>query len=123
MSWLRTLGATLSGDDTVLGNVWDEICVQVQYEESIFWDAYKETVLTDFAARVSQLEYHVQIALGLQTPAGIQWRLGNEPDESEDPPINDDDIAAYLWSEYFLPHAERYTNKRIRRFIENARRG
>ena len=123
VSWLRTLEATLSGEGTVLANVWEEICVQVQYEESVFWDAYKETVLTDFAARVSTLPYHVQIALGLQTPEGFEWRFGNEPDESDDPPTNGYDIAAYLWSDFLLPHAERYTNTRIRRFLQNARPG
>jgi hypothetical protein len=121
VSWLQTLEATLSGDGTVLDNVWEEICVQVQYEESTLWDAYKETVLTDFAARFGELEYHVQIALGLQTPEGFEWRFANEPDGSNNPPTNDDDIAAYLWSEYLLPQAERYTNKRIRRFLQNAR--
>ena len=30
--------AMLSGDDSGLKNVWEEVCVQLQYEESIFWD-------------------------------------------------------------------------------------
>ena len=31
---------TLSGEDSGLNNLWDEICVQVQGEQSIFFDSY-----------------------------------------------------------------------------------
>jgi hypothetical protein len=34
----------LSGDDSELETPWDEICVQVQDEESFFWDTYDEIV-------------------------------------------------------------------------------
>jgi len=34
----------LSGDDSEQKNVWEEICVQLQDEESFFWDVYDETV-------------------------------------------------------------------------------
>lgn len=30
----------LSGDDSVLGNLWDEVCVQVQFRVSVYWDVY-----------------------------------------------------------------------------------
>jgi hypothetical protein len=33
-----------SGDGSGLENTWDEICVQIQYEQSIYWDAYDSTV-------------------------------------------------------------------------------
>jgi len=29
-----------SGDDTPLENLWDELCGQVQYRQSMFYDAY-----------------------------------------------------------------------------------
>ena len=34
----------LSGDDSGLKNAWDEICAQLQFEESFSWDVYDETV-------------------------------------------------------------------------------
>lgn len=34
----------LEASDHGLKNTWEEICVQLQYEESMFWDAYDETV-------------------------------------------------------------------------------
>ena len=41
---LRRMDATLSGDDTPLISVWDEIKEQVQNEESYYWDTYVETM-------------------------------------------------------------------------------
>ena len=36
---LQQMTVTMSGDDSGLKNTWDEICVQIQQEESFFWDA------------------------------------------------------------------------------------
>jgi hypothetical protein len=41
---LQRMKDTLSGDDSGLETTWDEICVQVQYEESVLWDIYDTTV-------------------------------------------------------------------------------
>jgi len=35
----RKLPAQLSGDDSGLNSVWEEICVQIQYEQSFWWNA------------------------------------------------------------------------------------
>jgi len=40
----RQMTDTMSGDDSELKTTWDEICAQVQYEESFHWDAYDHTV-------------------------------------------------------------------------------
>ena len=57
----------LSGDDSGLKNVWEEICVQVQDEQSFFWDTYVETMesllsgyveLLDRDARLSKVRSH-----------------------------------------------------------------
>jgi hypothetical protein len=37
---LQLMTDKLSGDDSELETTWDEICVQVQGEESIFWECY-----------------------------------------------------------------------------------
>ncbi len=44
VSSLRGMDATLSGDDTPLASVWDEIKDQVQNEQSFCWDVYEETM-------------------------------------------------------------------------------
>jgi hypothetical protein len=50
ISALQKRTETTSGDDSGFKTVWDEVCVQVQYERSFYWDAYDETVRTFVAA-------------------------------------------------------------------------
>ncbi len=45
----------LTGDDTPLKNIWDEICVQVQDQESCYWDNYLETISTFIETEVTKL--------------------------------------------------------------------
>jgi hypothetical protein len=52
---LQGMRDTLSGDDSELETTWDEICVQIQDEESFFWDTYDEIVLDMVRARVAEL--------------------------------------------------------------------
>jgi len=49
VSDLRRMEATLSGDETPLASVWDEIKEQVQNEESFYWDTYVE-IMKEFLA-------------------------------------------------------------------------
>jgi hypothetical protein len=49
VSVLRGMDATLSGDDSPLASVWDEIKEQVQNEQSIYWDVYWE-IMKDLVA-------------------------------------------------------------------------
>src|ERR1700722_2194133 len=58
----------LSGDDSGLVNIWDEICVQIQYEGSWAWDAYEETIRRIVTAQVEKLSAHEREAVWLQTP-------------------------------------------------------
>ncbi len=44
VSYLQGMEANLSGDDSPLANVWDEIKDQMQNEESYCWDAYEQTI-------------------------------------------------------------------------------
>jgi len=45
-----------SGDDTPLKNIWDEVCVQVQGEESAMWDTYSETIQSLILGEVAGLD-------------------------------------------------------------------
>jgi hypothetical protein len=109
----------LSGDDTELGNVWDEVCVQVQYEESYYWDSYVETVERVIATQVERTPTRIKQALWLQTDAALDWLLDHE-DDKESPPYNVDDITNYLLHEYVLLEAGRWSNKKILAFIERS---
>jgi hypothetical protein len=67
---LQSMDETLSGDDSELKTPWDEICVQVQYEASFFWDAYDETVRGILRGYVAELPKHEREAIWLQTAPG-----------------------------------------------------
>jgi hypothetical protein len=74
---------------------------------------------TDLAARVGALKEYQQLALWLRTDEGFEWLLDQEDRADEDaPPIDNADIARYVWEHYVLPRAEDYTNARIRRFLD-----
>lgn len=55
-----------SGDNSGLKNLWDEICVQVQREESIFWDMYIEIIDSCIERQASKLKPHELMAIWWQ---------------------------------------------------------
>src|SRR5258706_15995920 len=70
---LQRMDAELSGDDSGLINVWDEICVQVQNQESTVWDAYQDTVQSIVSGVVKGLAPLECEAVWLQTDRGSEW--------------------------------------------------
>jgi len=60
---LKDIKETLSGEDTGLLNIWEEICVQVQYEHSFFWDEYDEIARSIVTDIVSKLKPQTQKAV------------------------------------------------------------
>lgn len=109
----------MSGDDSGLKTTWDEICVQVQDEESFYWDAYDHTVRTVVGAQIGGLAKHERDALWLQTEAGADWDSERQGDSEADP-VRDDDIIDYLAREYVYAEAGNWSNARIRAYIERS---
>lgn len=97
-------------------NVWDEVCVQVQGEQSAMWDAYLDTIEGLVSQHLSRVDVDVKRAIWLQTPNGMEW----EPDEDDDDksPYSDDDIVDYVLDEYVLSAAADWSNARIERHKE-----
>lgn len=116
---LQRMKHTLSGDDSGLKTTWDEICVQVQGEESFHWDSYDDTVRAIVQGYVTQLSRHERDALWLQTDEGFDWDCQDESDREADP-VCDDHIIEYLTQEYIYAEAGRWSNSRIRAFIERS---
>lgn len=116
---LQRMKHTLSGDDSDLKTTWDEICVQVQYEESYCWDTYDETVRVYLESYVAELPKHEREAIWLQTDAGCEWN-NNEPVDRKPYPVLDDDIVDYLAREYIYAEAGRWSNTHIRAFIDRS---
>jgi len=105
-----------SGDDSGLTSVWDEICVQVQCDRSIFWDLYEELAFQMLDEMVSQLPRHELEALWLQTQWGPDW-VDPDPKQCEkEPPVASQDVTEYLLKEHLYEEAGRWTNKRIRAY-------
>lgn len=116
---LQNMKHTLSGDDSELKTTWDEICAQIQYEQSFFWDSYDEIVRSHLKGYVNELPSLTQDAIWLQTDAGSDWWC-EDPDDRDTFPVCDDDSVDYLAREYVYAEAGRWSNTRIRTFIEQS---
>jgi hypothetical protein len=109
--------ALLSGDDSGLTSAWEELCVQIQGEHSIHWDAYEETVRQWVVIEVEGLLAHEIDAVWLQTTAGENW--DTEDEETRDlNPVLAADIVDYVTSEYIYRQAGDWANRRIRQYLE-----
>lgn len=108
----------LSGDDSGLANTWEEVCVQIQHEHSFNWSTYEDLVTQLVGNEARHLLAHEREAVWLQTPAGCDWHCGDEEDR-EPEPVRDDDIVDYIASEYIYAEADRWSNRRIRRYLAN----
>lgn len=116
---LQRMEHTLSGDDSELKTTWDEICAQIQCEQSFVWDAYDETVKATVGGYVCDLPLHELEAIWLQTEPGFDWDC--EESETRDTyPVLDDDIIEYITSEHIYAKAGRWSNARIRSYIERS---
>jgi hypothetical protein len=108
----------LSGDYSCLANIWDEICVQIQHEESFAWDAYEQTVQAIVAGDVEKLTLFERDAVWLQTPEGGDWDCEAE-DQRESDPVYLDDIVSYVILDYVYAAAGNWKNPRIRQYTES----
>jgi hypothetical protein len=116
---LQKLTNTLSGDDSELKTVWDEICAQVQLEQSCYWDDYIETVKQIVPVQLEKLAKNEREAMWLQTHNGIDWSC-EEPEDRDPNPIWDDDIVEWVIDEYVLSEAANWSNERIRAYLERS---
>lgn len=108
----------LSGDDSELGNTWDEICVQVQGDRSFFWDAYEQTIEQMLHSAVESLTQETETAIWLQTENGYVW----DEEEDGEPETVFEDVANYILHEYIYEEASRWNNYRIEAHMERESR-
>jgi hypothetical protein len=108
------------GDESGLANVWEEICVQRQGEESAAWYAYEETVRVLIEAHLEYLSQSARRAIWLETDHGLDWRLRDNIVGIE-PPICEDEIIEYVASHHVYLQADDFTNDRIAAFLAASR--
>ena len=112
----RKIEPILLGDDSPLKDAWEDICVQEQQQDrSVLWDeSYGPTLLLTIKWEVGKLDEATRLAIWGQTDGGIDCWV----DEKEAPSnYSADEIARFILNQYVLPAAERFTNKRIRKYL------
>lgn len=110
--------ARLSGDDSRLADAWDEICVQVQLEQSVYWDCYDETARSIVKRELERLPPSDLQAIWLLTDQSFDWRWDRE-DSWEEAPVVLDDAVDYV-TQALYDRAANWSNSRIRDYLERS---
>lgn len=113
---LQKMRELQSGDDSILENVWDEICVQIQGEYSVLWPFYDETVRTLVRSHVNQASDAEVHAIWLQTDEGTDW-LWDTDCMDEEIPCCEDDVMEYIMERVYSA-AVNWSNRRITAYLE-----
>jgi hypothetical protein len=106
----------LSGDFSELQSTWDEVCVQVQVEESFSWGAYLETIRACVDCYVEGLKRHELEAVWLVTPEGDDWQWEDENEREPFAPYAGD-VAQHV-IDCVLAQAGSWSNSRIRAYLD-----
>lgn len=111
----------LSGQDSGLKTVWDEICVQCQDMESDDWAAYAATIRAELQGLITDLRPRELLAIWMLTEPGVSYRYdikhGCPPDPQDARP--DEKVIEQLLRRRLFNYAESYTNRKITRFMES----
>lgn len=105
----------LLGDDSGLVNVWEEICVQVQFQESVFWGAYDRTAWDIVYGEVKGLPQPVLTALWLETVPGEDW-LCDQDDPVGAAPYRVEDVVEHVMGILYTMAGD-WSNRRIRAYL------
>jgi len=114
---LKCLPAELSGDDSGLDNVWEEICVQMQGQQSVEWAAYEITAEQIVSNRLPKLARHERAAMWLQTSNGESWSLDDYDARDRDAVADEADVIDHVM-EALLGTACDFTGRRVREYVE-----
>lgn len=121
---LKLITTTLSGDDSGLRNTWEEICVQVQGEESFFWDEYQTVMHDAILGALVAIERRDLASLWLQSEEGWSWRWDMENADGDavnaevtEIPFVQEEIAKHILQKHLMVRAEDYSNQRIAAFL------
>ena len=121
--WMQGFPTTL--DMGYLKNLWDDVCYQVQKEESFYWSHYDDMVTSNIVSLLEELEEYKLTAIWLQTN-DTDYQLS---ELESDGLLTDiryktlntscfiDDIAKYITGEYIYQQAESWRNDRLRQAL------
>lgn len=111
----RESNMMLWGEDSGLKNFWDEICVQVQGEESIFFDMYIDTIEEIIEEFLSKRTEEEKIILWTQTEEYEEWKTDEHKEKAYSDVlcqyVNEDDIRNYVFQEVICEAANYHTDR------------
>jgi hypothetical protein len=115
---LQTMDVELLSGDSGLANVWEEICAQVQSEESVDWPTYQVVIDSLVQAEVELLSREKQLAIWAQTVDGSDWVYGHftDDDGEEIAPVEVDGIVQLIIDDV-MAAASDYESKTLYRFL------
>lgn len=108
-----------------LKNLWDDVCYQMQSEESSYWSHYDDMVTSNIVSLLEELEEYKLTAIWLQTNDTYYQLSELELDgllvDIRYTTLNTscyiDDITKYITEEYIYQQAESWRNDRLRQAL------
>ncbi len=105
----------LSGDDSGLENIWEEICVQAQGERSFHWDAYEEVISNFIVGELERQPPAIQILLSYVGSIDSEFEYGKD----EDPYGIFYDPAIKEIMDHIMMEAGYYENENVSRYLDD----
>jgi hypothetical protein len=102
----------LSGDNSGLKNVWEEICVQTQKEESFHWNVYEDLINKEICLKFHKLPKEIKLVLN------YKGSIQQEEDIENEKGLYDDFGIQLLCSSVETASLD-YKNSRINRCLED----
>ena len=116
----------MSGEDSGLANVWEEVCVQVQVEHSFHWGAYVATMGQFANEAIERMHHHERCALWLETQQGADWAtdveersVAGEQGVDQSPTYRHEDLVELI-TQATCDLAANWSNPRIRSHNERS---
>ncbi len=103
----------LAGDDSGLKNLWEEYCVQVQGEHSVYWELYRETI-DDFI--IEELNTQPEAVKVLLSYMQSLERDDDTFSEAQSSYVYDEDCAVTEIRNHLLAKATAFKNRNIDRY-------
>ena len=106
-----------SGEDSGLSTIWEELCAQLQFEQSSHWDMYDRTVRETIQEVVDELPPFEREALWLLTNEGSDWECEDE-EERANYPVCISDIVEHVVENGIYEEARCSTNPSVLKYLQ-----
>lgn len=106
----------MSGDDSGPRTIWEEFCVQVQSQESIYWEGYEDLVRSAIEREVAKLAAHEMTAIWFQTNPGQDW-LSEDTEDREAEVFIEDDVVEHV-TQVAYSFADDFERDNIRAYLD-----